>query len=147
MNVRDLLVGTEAADSKQADAAEDVRKPRCRDVEHREEDSEVEESGTKVVRLNEDEHAGTPDHKQRPEIFQPSLGENFALPPKVGGEKDDQEDLRNLAWLKREAADRDPQARPVHGRADAGNARKEEQGDRSNTEEVLVRLKDPVVAS
>ena len=96
------------------------REPRGRDVEHREEDPEVEEPRAEVVRRDEHEHAGAPDHEQRAEVLQPRLREHLALLAQVGGEEDDQEDLRELAGLEPERADVHPEARAVDRRAEAG---------------------------
>src|SRR6185503_11960964 len=92
---------------------QDVADPRGRDVEHREEDPEVEERRPEVVRLDENEHRSAPDQKQRTEVLQPALRQDLALLAQVAREEDDQEDLRQLARLELERAEMNPEARAV----------------------------------
>ena len=58
-----------------------------------------------------------------PTSFEPRLREHLALLAQIGGEEDDQEDLRELAGLERERADAHPEPRAVDGRAEPGHAR------------------------
>ena len=83
------------------------------DVEHREEDPELEERAAEVVRLHEHEHRGAPDQEQRPEVLDPPLRQHLPLVAQVAGEEDDQEDLRQLARLELERADLHPEAGAV----------------------------------
>ena len=147
VDVRYASVRLIAPREEQADPDEDEREARRRDVEHRQEDAEVEEARAEVVRRDEHEHAGAPDHEQRPNVLQPRLCERLPLLAQVRGEEDDQEDLRELAGLKPERAEVHPQAGAVHGRPDAGYPRQEEEHDRSDPEQVLVLLEHAEVAS
>ena len=147
VDVRDLAVGDAAAGDEEPEPDRDEREARGRDVEHREEDPEVEERRAEVVRGDEDEHRRAPDQEQRAEVLQPPLREHLALLAQVGGEEDDQQDLRELARLELERADVHPEPRAVDGRAEPGQARQEEQHDRADAEEVLVRLEHAVVAA
>ena len=99
---------------------------RGRDVQHREEDPEVEEPAPEVVRLDEDEHRRAPDREQRAEVLDPPLGEHFALLAQVAREEDDQHDLGELARLEPDAADLDPEARPVDRLPDHRQRREDE---------------------
>ena len=147
VDVADLLVGDVAAGDEEPEPDEHERQARRRDVEHREEDPEVEEARAEVVRHDEHEHARAPDHEQRADVLQPSLREHLALLAQVRGEEDDQEDLRELAGLELERADAHPEPRAVDGRPEPGQPRQEEQHDRADPEEVLVRLEHAVVAA
>ena len=145
--MRDLLVGADTAGDEQHDSDHDEREPRGRDVQHREEDPVVEEPRAEVVRRDEHEHAAAPDDKQRADVLQPRLGERFTLLAQVGGEKDDQEDLRELARLELDRADAHPQPGAVDRRSEAGDARQEQERDRRDPEQVLVVLERAVVAA
>ena len=87
----------------------DEERPPGRDVEHREEDPEVEERAAEVVGLDDDEHRGAPDREQRPEVLEPPLGDHLAFLAEVPGEEEDEADLRELARLELERADVDPE--------------------------------------
>ena len=116
-----------------------------RDVEHREEDPEVEERAAEVVRLDDHEHRRAPDRDERAEVLQASLREHLALLAQVAGEEEDQADLRELAGLELERPDAHPQPHAVHALAEAGHRGQQEQRDGSDAEEVAVRLEDAVV--
>ena len=146
-DVPDEVVDGERACQEERRADADVQRAPRGDVEHSEEDPEVEERRAEVVRLDEHEHRAAPDQQQRPEVLQPSLCEHLALLAQVAGEEDDQEDLRELARLELERADVDPEARAVDGRAEPGQRRQHEQHDRRDAEEVLVALELPVVVA
>src|SRR5581483_7774489 len=88
-----------------------------------------------------------PDHEQRPHVLEAPLRKHLALLAQVARQEDDQEDLRELAGLHLDRADAHPQTRAVHRRADAREARQEEQCDGADPEQVLVVLEDPVVAA
>ena len=144
--VRDEVIDAERAGEEEARAEADVEQPAGRDVDHRQEDPEVEERAAEVVRLDEDEHRAAPDQQQRPEVLQSSLRQHLALLAQVPGEEDDQEHLRELARLELERADMHPEARAVDGGAEPGHRGQDEQPDRRQAEEVLVALEPPVVA-
>ena len=144
--VRDEVIDDERAGEEQARAEADVEQPAGRDVDHRQEDPEVEERAAEVVRLDEDEHRAAPDQQQRPEVLQSSLCQHLALLAQVPGEEHDQEHLRELARLELERADMHPEASAVDRGAEPGHCRQDEQPDRRQAEEVLVALEPPVVA-
>ena len=102
-----------AADEEREPDGDEERPPR-RDVEHREEDPEVEERASEVVRHEDDEHRRAPDREQRPDVLQLPAGERLALLAQVAGEEQDQEDLRELSRLELDHAEIDPQPRAVH---------------------------------
>ena len=120
---------------------------RGRDVEHRQEDPEVEETAPEVVRLDEDEHRRAPDREQRAEVLDPPLGEHLSLLAQVAGQEDDQHDLRELTGLELDAAEVHPEARAVDRLADHGQRREQEEADRGQPEQVLVALEPPVVVA
>ena len=146
VHMRNLLVRGRAADREEHEPGCHVRQARSRDVEHRGEDPEIQECRTEVVGFDEYEHRPAPDQKQWAEVLQAPLCKHLALVPQVGGEEDDQEDLRQLARLKLELADVNPEALAVDLRPDHREPRQEEQRDRSDPEQVLVRLEQAVVA-
>src|SRR5439155_11047238 len=113
---------------------------RRRDVQHREEDAEVEKAAPKVARLEQHQDRKAPDQEQRSEVFQSPLRENLALLAQVGGEEDDQQNLRKLAGLELQRAETDPQSCAVDGPAEPGRERQQEQHDRAQPEDVLVGL-------
>ena len=83
--------GGAAAGDEEAEPDRDVRDARRRDVEHREEDPEVEERRAEVVRHDEHEHRRCPrSASSGPEVLQPALREHLALLAQVRGEEDDQ---------------------------------------------------------
>ena len=114
-------------------------------VEHREEDPELEQRAAEVVRLHEHEHRRAPDQEQRPEVLDPALRQHLALVAQVTREKDDQEDLRQLARLELERADLHPEAGAVDRLPDARQRGEHQQQDRRDPEQVLVGLEPPVV--
>ena len=146
-DVRHLLVRAVAAGDEERDPDDDEREARRRDVEHREEDPVVEKRRAEVVRRDEHEHAAAPDDEQRPDVLEPRLRERLALLAQVGGEEDDQEDLRELARLELDRADAHPEPCAVDRRAEPGHARQEQQRDRRDPEQVLVVLELAVVAA
>ena len=119
-DMRRDLVDARRTDDEQRGSRDDVGEARCGDVEHREENAEVEEPTAEVVCLYEDEHCAAPDHEQRAEILEPALRDHLPLFAQVAGEEDDQRQLRELARLELERAGADPQPGAVHGRAEAG---------------------------
>ena len=112
----DRLVGDRGAADEQHEPDRDVQRASGGDVEHREEDPEVEERAAEVVRLDEDEHRRAPDREQRPEVLQAPLREHLPLLAQVAGEEDDQRDLRQLARLELERADLHPEPGAVDRR-------------------------------
>ena len=84
------------------------------DVEHRQEDPEVEKSTSEIVGLHEHEHGRAPDGEQRAEVLQSALREHLALLTEIPGEEDDQEDLGQLAGLELHRSELHPEACPVH---------------------------------
>ena len=82
-----------------------------------------------------------------PMSFSRALREHLTLLAQVGGEEDDQEDLRELARLELDRADVHPQPRAVDRRAEPGHARQEQERDRRDPEQVLVVLEHAVVAA
>ena len=93
----DRCVGEGGAAGEQREAGGDEERPPRGDVEHREEDPEVEERAAQVVRLDDDQHRGAEEEEQGPEVLEPPLREHLTLLPEVGGEEDDEEDLRELS--------------------------------------------------
>jgi hypothetical protein len=120
VDVLDLRIDERGAAHEERQPDRREQDPAGRDVEHRQEDPEVEERRAEVVRLDEDEHRAAPDHEQRPEVLQPSLGEHLALLAEIAREEDDQSDLRQLARLELKRPEVHPQARAVDGRAEHG---------------------------
>src|SRR5205823_5488965 len=106
------------------------------DIEHCEENPEVEKPAAEVARLDQDEHGQSPDHEQRPEVLQASLCEHLTLLPQVPREEENQEDLRELARLELQRADSDPEPRAVDNAADPRSERQQQEHDRAEPEEV-----------
>ena len=111
-DVRDLALGDVAAGEEEPEP--DARRTSSRagrDVEHRDEDPEVEEAPSRC-RSSSTSTSIAPAQidEQRPHVLQPPLREHLALLAQVAGEEDDQEDLRELARLEREARRRAPRA-------------------------------------
>ena len=71
LHVRRHLPDPDRADDEQPDPGGDVRDPSGRDVQHREEDPEVQKTAAEVTRLEQDEHGQHPDDEHRPEIVAP----------------------------------------------------------------------------
>ena len=110
-DVGDLVVGGPAADGEERRGRRATyASARRGDVEHRQEDPEVEEPRAEVVRDDEDEHRAAPDQQQRGHVLQPALREHLALLAQVRRQEDDQRDLRQLAGLELEPADVAPTA-------------------------------------
>ena len=147
LHVRRDLPDADRADQEEAEAGGHIRHPRRRDVEHRQEDPEVEEAAAEVSRLEQDEHRQRPDHEQRAPVLQPPLREDFALLAHVAREEDDQRDLRELARLEPQRPEVHPEPRAVHGQPQHGQDRQEQQSDRGQPEDVLVRLELAVVVA
>ena len=147
VHVGDALVDERGAADEEDETREHVRRASGRGVHHREEDPELQQGAAEVVRLHEHEHRGAPEQEQRPEILEPALRERLALVAQVGGEEDDQHDLRELAGLELERADLDPQPRAVDRLADPRDRRQRHQDDRGDPEQVLVALEPPVVVA
>ena len=141
------MVDERRAADEEHEPGEHVRRPSGGDVEHRQEDPELEQRASEVVRLDEHEHRRAPDQEQRPEVLEPPLRQHLALVAQIAGEEDDQEDLRQLARLELERAHLHPQPRAVDRLADPRQRRQHQQQDRRDPEQVLVLLEDPVVAA
>src|SRR5581483_7849576 len=135
------------AAEEQSEADRDVEGAAGRDVQHREEDPEVEERAAEVVGLDEDEHRRAPDQEQWAEVLQPPLREHLALLPQIAREEDDQRDLRELAGLELQRPDLHPEPRSVDRPADHWQRREHEQADRRDAEEVLVALQHAEVGA
>ena len=78
-HVRRHLVDAPGADDEEPQPGRHVRDPRRRDVQHRQEDPEVEEAAAEVLGLEQDEDRHPPDHEQRAEILEPALREHLPL--------------------------------------------------------------------
>ena len=148
-DVGDLALGDVAAGQRRAPSPTTTYESRAgRDVEHRDEDPEVEEAPSRGRWSSTSTSiAAAQITSSGPEVLQPALREHLALLAQVAGEEDDQEDLRELARLELKPPDVHPEPRAVDGRADPGQARQEEQRDRADAEQVLVRLEHAVVAA
>ena len=127
------------------------------EVEHDQEQTEVEQGGAEVTLEDDDGHGQRPDHEDRtevpqarkahPEEFLAHHGEAVAVAHEVAGEEDREGDLRDLAWLEGgEGPDADPHARTADLAAEAGHERQQEQGHTDKTGDVGVAEQDPVVA-
>ena len=79
--------------------------------------------------------------------LQARLREQLAILTQIRREKDDQEDLRELAGLEAKRAEVDPEPGTVDCRPEPGDARQEQEHDRADPEEVLVLLEDAVVTA
>ena len=134
--------------TKSAEPDRDVGEARGRDVEHREEDPEVEERRAEVVRLDEDEHRRAPD--QRAAGRGPSAAPGRAPRASRAGRRRGRRSATIFAsspgWNWNEPTCTQSRAPltvvPMHGQA-----RQEEQHDRADAEQVLVRLEHAVVAA
>ena len=146
LDARHDLVEAPGAGDEERQPGEGEERLAGGDVQHPEEDPEVEEPAAQVVRLDEDQHGAAPDQEQRPEVLQPPLRQHLPLLAQVAGQEHDQQQLRHLAGLELERADAHPQPRAVYRLSDHGQRRQHEQHDRAQAEEVLVRLQPPVVA-
>ena len=143
----DRVVEDGRAADEERETRGDEERPPGRDVEHREEDPEVEERASEVVGDDDDEHRGAPDRDERADVLEPALREGLPLLAQVAREEEDQADLRELARLELQRADADPQTDAVHALADSRHRREEQQPDGGDAEEVAVRLEDPVVVA
>ena len=147
LDARDHLVDEGRPGEEERHPADDEDDARRRDVEHPEEDPEVEKPRAEVVRLHEHGHRAAPDQEQRAEVLQPSLREHLALLAQVAREEHDQQDLRELARLDAERPELDPEARAADLLADARQRGQHEQRERDDPDHVLVRLEPPVVVA
>ena len=147
LHVRRHLPDADRPHDEEGETHGDIGRSSRGRVQDAEEDPEVEEPAAEVARLQQDEHRHSPDHEQRPEVLETSLRQHLAFFAEVAGEKNDQHDLRELAGLKFERPDSDPESRTVHGAADARRERKNQEHDRAEAEEVFVALEPPVVVT
>ena len=118
------------------------------DVEHREEDPEVEERAAEVVRLDEDEHRRAPD--QRAAGRSPSAGPGRAPRASRAGSRRGRRSARSSRARRAGtgAARRFTQSRaPLIRRADHGQRRQHQQADRREAEQVLVALEHAEVVA
>ena len=153
-HVRDRLVDEQRADREHGQAEHRVQMPAGGDVDHRQEDPEQEQRRAEVV--HHGQHAERDRRHQReraemagrgdvdPEHAPACVRQHLAVLAQVPGQRDDQQELHELARLHLHAADADPQAGAVHRRP--GDHREQEQADGNGCERVLVRLQAAVVA-
>ena len=73
LDVLERVVERRRAADEEREPGDDVERAAGRDVEHREEDPEVQERAAEVVRLDDDEHRRAPDRDERAQVLQPSL--------------------------------------------------------------------------
>ena len=142
LDVLERGVESRGAAHEEREAGRDEERAARRRIEHREEDPEVEECAAEVVRLDDHEHGGAPDHEQRSEVLEPALGDDLPFLAQVAGEEEDQADLRELAGLKLERSEVHPQAHAVDALAEPGNGGQQQKRDGSDAEEVAVGLEN-----
>ena len=75
LDVADRVVEHRRTAEEEPEPGCDEQRASGRDVEHREEDPEVQERASEVVGDDDDEHRGAPDREQRPEVLELPLRE------------------------------------------------------------------------
>ena len=155
LHVAEHRPGEERAGGEQHDADEQPGQPLGRDVEHRDEDAEEQQRRAEVAFEDEDTEARDPGDDHRAEVAAARQvdagnpparqGEHVALDHQVAREEDQQQDLRQLARLEREAGEPDPDPGAVDGAADERQQRQQEQSEAGQHGGVGEALQDPVV--
>ena len=148
LHVRKERVEAHAADGDEHDADEHVGEPAGADIDHHEEDAEEQQGASQVALEDDDEHGDDPHRKQRYERAEVRIleagaatthdAQQLAIVGEIGGEKQDDENLGNLARLERKPENRQPDARAVVFRSDKRNDRQQQQYEAEEQAGVLV---------
>ncbi len=156
VDVRDGGDDEVGADEEEEHPDDDEAEAPGRHVEQRQEGGEEHQRAAEVADEDEQEHRGAPDDQHRAEVFERRQGDaedpprpddqHLAVLPQVGGEEDDDRDLRELGRLEGDRADLDPEVGAVHLFADPRQARRQQQQDADRGDDVPVALEHVVVA-
>ena len=155
-DVAEELVGQEGPGEEEPTADDQPARPLGGDVQHDQEQAEEQQAGAEVALEDQDAEADQPHRQDRAEVAaagqvdeeDAATGqrERVAVQHQVAGERDDEEDLRDLARLEAERAEVDPDPGTVDGAADDREHRQQQQQDRGEAAGVGEALQHAVVA-
>ena len=144
------------AAEEQHESEHDPAQAPGRDVDHHEEQAEVEQRRAEVALQHDDRHGEHPDDQDRSEVAgprerhaeeaAPDERQRIARLHEVAREEDRQSDLGELAGLERQRADLDPDVCAETRAPDAGDDREDQQQERGEHRHVAEPLQHPVVA-
>ena len=156
VDVRDGGDDEVRADEEEEHPDDDEAEAPGRHVEQRQEGGEEHQRAAEVADEDEQEHRRAPDDQHRAEVFERRQGDaedpprpddqHLAVLAQVGGEEDDDRDLRELGRLEGDRADLHPQVGAIDLFADPRQARRQQQQDADRGDDVPVALEHVVIA-
>jgi hypothetical protein len=156
-DVAEELARDDRAAHEEREAEGDPAQSPRGDVDHDEEEAEVQQRGAEVALDDEDPHGRRPDDEDRSEVAcageahpeEPPADHREAVPSldEVSGEEDRERDLGELARLEREHPETDPESRAELLVPDDGEHGQEKEHDAGEHGDVAVALQDPMVAN
>ena len=156
LDVGEDLGGDQRTCGEHAEAQEDPGLLRGGDVEHRDEQPEVQQRRAEIALEDEDADARHPCDEDGAHVAQARelqaqelrTGQHHlvAVRDEVAGEEDRQQDLRDLTGLERHRTDEDPDAGAVDRAAQPRDEGQEQEHERGEAGRVRVAAQQPVVA-